>query len=143
MSYRRHFIKLFIEIPYCSVFMRKYEKQREYVYLSYAAFHRCYFQNYFARITRLKIWLKLKNTSQISYTDYIVQNVLRPAVLGFEVHTYVIFSQSEDDCPVNFCLVNPHQTVVSKFSQYILISRIQETCLTRNLNQLLTKIHSS
>ena len=39
----------------------------------------------------------------------IFQNLLRPSPLGFEVHTYVIFSQSGDHFPIIFCpLILPH-----------------------------------
>ena len=39
----------------------------------------------------------------------IFQNPLRPSPLGFEVHTYVIFCQSGDHCPIIFCpLIKPH-----------------------------------
>ena len=87
--------------------------------VSYLVFDRCYFQNYFSWLTQLKIWFKFRKSA----TSAFAQNLLSPAVLGFEMRTYVIFSQSEDDCPVNFCLVNPHPTLVSKFSHYIFIYR--------------------
>ena len=36
------------------------------------------------------------------------QNLLRPPLLGFQVRTYVIFSQPGDECPVIFCLLWPN-----------------------------------
>ena len=46
-------------------------------------------------------------TGQLFFTP--VQNLLKSALLGFEVRAKVIFSQSGDDCPVIFCPLIPQQ----------------------------------
>ena len=53
----------------------------------------------------------------------IVENLQGPPLLGFEVCDDVIFSQSENDCPVILCPVIPH-TAVQKFLIFVLWSII-------------------
>ena len=46
---------------------------------------------------------------------FIVRNLPRLLLLGFEVRDDVIFSQSGGDCPLIFCPVIPHPTVYNNF----------------------------
>ena len=61
---------------------------------------------------RFKILIDDKNFPVVDWKFFLIKNLLRPPLLGFEMRGDVIFSQSGADCPVILCPVIPHATVI-------------------------------